>query len=260
MESCFYKGLVRHRHFSSRKHEFQYRLFYVFLDLDELDDVLGKLPLWSSKHPAAAWFRRADYLGDKDISLKEAVCQRVEEVTGSRPSGPVRVLTHLRYFGFIFNPVSFYYCYNETDTKVESIIAEITNTPWNERYSYVLSSTQSLSSSNFLRFQMNKDFHVSPFMPMDIQYDWRFGAPGKQLNIHMINNRDGNNIFDATLRLNRKPMTKWSSTVILLSYPFMTLKVIIGIYWQALRLYMKNFPFFSHPKCKSRTNQEASIR
>lgn len=248
MHSCLYEGRVRHRRFAPRPHSFEYRIFYTWLDLDELEQVFARRWFWSTRRFALARFRRSDYLGDPNVPLKQAVQDKVEQATGRRPQGPIRLLTHLRYFGFVFNPVSFYYCFDEDDSRVEAIVAEITNTPWGERHAYVLPVTKNQAPSRHLRFDLRKDFHVSPFMPMDIDYDWFFSAPDARLNVHMVNLRDKTKLFDATLSLARRPMTARNCASVLLRYPLLTLKVIGAIYWQALRLYLKRIPLFTHPQ------------
>ena len=258
MHSCFYKGHVRHRRFQPKSHSFSYKLFYVYLDLDELDEVFSKRWLWSSKKAAFAWFKRSDYLGDEKTPLKQAVYQRIIQATGKQPKGPVRILTHLRYFGFIFNPVSFYYCYDETDSHVEFIVAEITNTPWGQRHSYVLSTEKNQINQSRLKFSFNKDFHISPFMPMQMDYDWRFTPPADQLQVHMNNFTCSGKIFDATLTMGRQPINARSCAYFLTFYPLITSKVIMGIYWQALRLFLKRIPFFSHPVKTLSTNQRGA--
>jgi len=259
MHSCLYEGQVRHRRFAPREHCFSYRVFYAYLDLDELDQVFSHRWLWSTRRPALAWFRRSDYLGDKNTPLKHAVMDRVEQVTGYRPQGPIRLLTHLRYFGVIFNPVSFYYCFDEADTHVECIVAEITNTPWGERYAYVLPISKCKSSTHHLRYEMKKDFHVSPFMPMDIDYQWIFSSPQDRLNIHMVNLHQDVKLFDATLSLVQQPLSTKQCARTLIRYPFMTLKVITAIYWQALKLFVKGTPFYTHP-AKLETTQPGGAK
>jgi DUF1365 family protein len=220
----------------------------MYIDLDELPSLFKGRWLWSADRPAPAWFRRRDYLGDPDVPLEEAVRSRVAQANGVRPQGPIRLLTHLRYFGYCFNPVSFYYCFDPSDSHVETIVAEITNTPWSERHSYVLSETMNRSDSERKkRFQFAKDFHVSPFLPMDMAYDWRFVDPGRELVVHMENTEKGATVFDATMHLSRQEMNGPTLAKTLAFHPLMTWKVIAAIHWQALRLWWKRAPFYIHP-------------
>jgi DUF1365 family protein len=240
-----YHGLVRHRRHAPVPHAFRYRLFMLYLDLAELPRVLDGRWLWSARRPALAWFRRADYLGDPRIPLDTAVRDLVTERIGRRPAGPIRLLTHLRYFGYVQNPVSFYYCFDSPGRRVETIVAEITNTPWGERHAYVLPAPE--GDARVLRFALDKTFHVSPFMPMDVDYDWRFTPPGERLTVHMNSRVGGEQVFDATLALRRAPLTGRALAASLLKFPWMTAQVAAGIYWQALRLWWKRAPFHPHP-------------
>ena len=244
MKSAIYRGTVRHRRRSPVAHAFTYRLFMMYLDLDELPRLFASRWLWSARRPAVAWFRRADYLGDPAVPLDRAVRDLVQERTGTRPAGPIRLLTHLRYFGYRQNPVSFYYCFEATGEHVEAIVAEITNTPWGERHAYVLSAPAGGAAHRLIA---RKVFHVSPFMPMELGYDWRFSAPGRRLTVHMESLERAERIFDATLVLDREPITGPALAVTLLRHPWMTATVVAGIYWQALRLWLKGAPFHPHP-------------
>ncbi len=247
--SALYTGTIRHRRFAPRPHDFQYPIFMTLVDLAELPGLFDRFWLWSARRPALAWFRRADYHGDARIPLDVAVRDLVERETGQRPLGPVRLLTHLRFFGWASNPVSFYYVYDTRDEHVETVVAEITNTPWDERHAYVLPVADSESAgARVHRWQFEKAFHVSPFLPMDMRYDWRFSDPAGTLGVHMENWRDGSRVFDATLTLRREPLSSASLARALVSFPFVTLKVSAMIYWQALRLWLKRTPFFTHPK------------
>jgi uncharacterized protein len=249
MNSAIYAGAVRHRRRRPVPHVFRFRLFMMYLDLAELPAVLDDRWLWSARRAAPARFRRADYHGDPALPLDEAVRRTVARHSGMRPAGPIRMLTHLRYFGYSFNPVSFYYCFDEGDTRVDAILAEITNTPWGERHAYVLPRTPSMNG--VMRFRFAKAFHVSPFMPMDQRYDWRFSPPGRRLAVHMENSDADGRIFDATLSLTRREITGRSLARVLLGYPWMTASVVAAIHWNALRLWLKGNPYFPHPRGSS---------
>jgi DUF1365 family protein len=219
----------------------------MYLDLDELPTLFQGRWLWSSNRFSLAWLRRQDHLGNPEVPLIQAVRDLVEQQTNKRPQGPIRLLTHLRYWGYSFNPVSFYFCYDPGGEKVETIVVEVNNTPWGEQHCYILSEALNQASGPKKRYRFNKAFHVSPFMDMDVQYDWRFLEPGRQLVIHMDNHKNSAKFFDATMTLARKEITGPSLARVLLHYPFMTGKVIGTIYFQALQLWLKKCPFYPHP-------------
>ena len=246
MKSCIYEGRVRHRRFTPVEHAFDYRLFMMYLDLDEAPRVFSRRWFWAVGRRALAWLKREDHLGDPGTPLADAVRDLVADRTGRRPEGPVRLLTHLRYFGYCFNPVSFYYCYDATGERLEAIVAEVNNTPWAERHCYVLRSGEQRGAVH--RYRPVKQMHVSPFMPMDIDYDWRFREPGQRLTVHMENHRQGDKLFDATLDLEREEITGASMARVLAGYPFMTTRIIAAIHWQALKLWLKRARVYDHPE------------
>jgi len=248
LQSCLYTGWVRHRRFEPAENRFAYRIFMSYLDLAELPELFDRYWLWSARRGAPAWFRRADFHGDSSRPLDEAVRDLVAGRTGARPTGPIRLLTHLRYFGYSFNPVSFYYCFDPSGRDVQAIVAEITNTPWKERHAYVLPVADSSDGGAAWRFRFEKQFHVSPFMPMDMRYDWRFSRPANGLHVHMENWRDGRSAFDATLSLKREELGSASLARALMSFPLITAQVTTLIHWQALKLWAKRTPCFTHPK------------
>jgi DUF1365 family protein len=243
-----------------RVHAFSYAVYMVWLDLAELDTVFRRRWFWSTQRRALAWFRRADYLGDAAIGLDEAVRRRVAQSLGKRPSGPIRMLSQLRNFGHCFNPVTFYYCYDTAGANVETIVAEITNTPWRERHSYVLPVTASDARNTAMHFDLPKDFHVSPFMPLDLRYRWQFTAPGARLAVHMENLRGDEPIFDATLDLAHRPITTGSLAWVLLRFPLSTVRVLVAIHWQALLLWLKRVPVHSHPGLDSQRDKSPAHR
>ena len=246
-KSCIYEGRVRHRRFTPVEHAFDYRLFMMYLDLDEAPRVFSRRWFWAIGHRAVAWLKREDHLGDPALPLADAVRDLVAERTGRRPEGPIRLLTHLRYFGYCFNPVSFYYCYDASGERLETIVAEVNNTPWGEQHCYVLSGGEPVGEAGVHRYELGKAMHVSPFMPMDIDYDWRFSSPADALSVHMQNLRQGAKLFDATLTLTRTEIKGASLARVLVTYPWMTVKVMVAIHWQALKLWLKRVPFLVHP-------------
>jgi DUF1365 family protein len=245
MKSAIYRGTVRHRRRRPKAHDFTYGLFMMYLDLAELPQLFDRFWLWSARRPAPGWFRRDDYLGDAQIDLDRAVRDEAERLTGARPLGPVRMLTHLRYFGYVMNPVTFYYCFDARDESVDTILAEINNTPWDERHVYALRSEGGPASGTPHRFR--KAFHISPFMSMEQDYSWRFSAPNQRLFVHMENHADGEPLFDATLQLRRHEIGHATLASALARYPWMTARVVTAIYWQAFRLWLKRTPYFEHP-------------
>jgi uncharacterized protein len=242
--SCVYEGTIRHRRHEPVQHELSYPIALLFLDLDELPGVLDGRLLWSARRPALGRFRREDYLGDPSLSLDSAVRDVVDGQTGRRPGGPIRLLTHARTFGHCFNPVSFYYCYDAAGEHVESVVAEVTNTPWGERHAYVLEHE---GDGRVMEDGFDKAFHVSPFMGMDQHYDWRVVEPGRELLVNIDSLRDGRKTFDATLTLRRRELDGRMLRRMLWRYPAATLVAGVRIYSHALRLKLKGAPYFAHP-------------
>ena len=134
-----------------------------------------------------------------------------------------------------------------TGEQVETVVADITNTPWSERHAYVLPAHGAERRGDALRFRFAKTFHVSPFMPMEVGYDWFFPEPGPRLVVHMQNWKATEKVFDATLTLERQEITGASLARTLLRFPCPSLQVLGAIYWNAARLWMKGVPFHNHP-------------
>ncbi len=189
------------------------------------------------------------------MPLADAVRDCVARATGERPAGPIRLLTHLRYGGHSFNPVSFYYCYGADGLSLDCIVAEITNTPWHERHAYVLAASGAQPRGPALQWSFDKAFHVSPFIPMDRTYQWQLSKPDRTLGVRMGVMRAGELEFDASLMLRRRTLDGAALARVLLRFPLMTTQVVAAIYWNALRLWLKGTPVYAHPSTASRMNR-----
>ena len=244
MQSAIYKGILQHCRHYPKRHFFQYRVFMMYLDLTELDAVFAKARGWSFKTPALAWLRRKDFIGgDSKVSIADSVRAAIKQATNRDFTGSIRMLANLRYFGFQMNPIVCYYCFNGNE-QLEYVVAEVTNTPWREKRAYVLRCDPK-SVQQRIRFE--KTLHVSPFNDMHFTYEWIGAKPGASLAIRLINWRGEQRVFEANLALDRQVISTKSLYGILLAYPFMTFKVFVGIYWQALRLFLKGLPLVNHP-------------
>ncbi len=244
--SALYEGTVRHRRMAVRQRQFRYGIYMAYIDLDELPGLLGGR--LASPRPGLVRFRRSDYFGNPNTDLADAVRDGVHELTGSRPAGPVRLLTNLRAFGHCFNPVSFYYCFDASGERVDAVLADVTNTPWGERHAYALS--RSNGDARVLTGRSEKVLHVSPFMGMDHEYEWRVGVPGSRLSVHIESQREGRPAFDATLNLARRELTRRSLASATARHPMNTVHVLARIYAQALRLKLRGVPVHPHPNAR----------
>ena len=245
MSPKLYSGTLGHARYTPKPHAFTYKVFMPFVELETLSDLTEQLPLWSAKRWAPARFLRRDFLGPDTLPLADAVRQRIQEETGERHTGPIYLLANWRYFGYQNNPIAVYYCYDKPNGRLQYVVAEVTNTPWGERHSYVLKAPE---GEGPLITEFDKALHVSPFNPMDMTYRWYSDDPGESLAIKITLFQDNGRIFDAVLSLTAEPLNARSAVRAILSYPLMTLKVVAGIYWEALRLFLKGVSLHAHPK------------
>ena len=250
MNSALYEGNVTHIRYLPFKKRFDYSLFMLFLDLQELPHLFESFWFWSAQKWNIAYFRRSDHMGDPSEPLSDSVRNWVFTKTGKRPEGRIFLMTHLCYFGYRFNPVSFYYCFDSSESNVQTIIAEINNTPWGEQFCYLLDCSNSIEKEGMRKFFFKKEFHISPFMDMDLDYEWQFSEPKEHLKVCMSNIKEGEKTFEASLLMKKKPINSKSLTRALLKYPLITWKIKAAIYYQAFKLWHAKCPFYPHPKNK----------
>lgn len=254
--SAVYVGDIRHRRHAPREHAFAYPTAMLLLDLDELPGSLEGHRGWGVERRAPLGFRRADHHGDPAVPLAEAIRSTVEERTGRRPEGPVRLLTKPRLLGRNFNPVTFAYCHEADGHTLQAVLAEVTNTPWGENHAYVVDvrdaeqgpSTGAGDGPRLLTWELDKAFHVSPFMAMDHRYRWRLSAPGQRLLVHLESHRAGQRVFDATLTLRRRPLDASGLRAFVRRQPLGTLADVARIYGHALALAVGRVPHHPHPE------------
>jgi DUF1365 family protein len=253
--SAVYLGDVRHRRHLPREHAFAYPTAMLLLDLDELPGSLEGHRGWGVERRAPLGFRRADHHGDPAVPLADAIRATVEEQTGRRPGGPVRLLLKPRILGRDFNPVTFAYCYAADGRTLQAVLAEVTNTPWGEHHAYVVDVADAETDPaqgagdprRLYTWGLEKAFHVSPFMPMDHRYRWRLSAPGERLFVHLESHRAGERVFDATLTLRRRPLDAAGLRAFVRRQPLGTLADLARIYGHALALAARRVPHFPHP-------------
>ena len=258
MHSCIYEGIVTHRRYEPVTHQFQYRLFMVYLDLDELPSLVDPGGLIAGSKYAGRSFLRSDHLFNNSQSLETEIRKIVLLQAGTKPKGPIRLLTQLRYFGTYFSPLNLFYIYDEQDEHVETIVAEVSNTPWKERHCYVLWQGNGDRESNELRFSHAKQFHVSPFMEMDLEYRWQLTAPDSHLSVQLENFDESQELFCAHMELKRRLLDSQQIRRMTFRYPLMSLQVIVAIYYQALKLWWKKCPVYPHPKKQSNQDSHAT--
>jgi uncharacterized protein len=240
--AAVYEGTARHRRFAPVSREFAPRLFLAYLDVEALPGSLDRLPGWSARRPAPVHFRRRDFFDGQPGPLADGVRDLVEERLGRRPDGPVHLLAHLRTFGWLFNPLTVYYCWDADGRTLDALVLEITNTPWGERNWRVLDARTDARAQT-----APKTMHVSPFLPMDVDYRVTWTAPGDELHLNIAVVRDRHTVFSAGLALRRSVLDRRRAVGVLVRHPALALRVSLAIYCKAAALFLARVPVYRHP-------------
>ncbi len=251
--AAIYHGTVGHRRCASvepgkLEREFTPRLFLAYIDVDALPESLDAIPCWSARRAAPVQFRRRDFFDGGTRPLGAAVRDLVEQRLGARPSGSICLLAHLRTFGQLFNPLAVYYCWTPNGDELDAIVLEVTNTPWGERHWYVFDARDGRATEC-----TPKGMHVSPFLPMDVEYRVTWTVPGADLSLRIEVERAGSPIFEAHLALRRATLDRRRAIGLLVRHPVMPLRGWIAIYRQALHLFIARVPLYRHPAPRSRS-------
>jgi DUF1365 family protein len=236
-EPAMFVGTVRHRRIAPVRHAFRYRTCLAWLDIDRLPGQMAASRLLGYNRRNVAAFYDADHLGASAGGLRPALAAAAERDGVALPDGPIMLLAHLRHFGYVFNPISLFYCFDR-GAALRLVGAEVRNT-FGGAHLYWLHPR---AAGPTFRATAAKRLYVSPFLPVDMDYSFALTRPADRLAAHITVTRDGVPRFDATLCLERRPWRAPEIRRLIARYPVMTATVTAAIHWQALRLWWKGAP------------------
>jgi DUF1365 family protein len=240
MNSCLYECNVMHHRLAPKRHRFDYRIFMFYLDLDEID-ALARPPLLGKRRFNLFAFPDTDHLGATGGTVKQKLEARLAAEGIPLPADAhIGLLTLPRVLGYIFNPVSFYFC-SDAAGRPLCAIAEVENT-FREKKLYFLREP---AGEDRFRLIASKHFYVSPFSELDVQFDFRLRVPGATLEIHVDDLNGTETLLVSALTGARRPLTSARLAWFAIKYPFLTLRVMFLIHWHALLLWLKRVPFIN---------------
>lgn len=241
-EPGVYRGTLRHRRRETVPHEFTVPLFMVLLDVDRIPELLSASRLTGYERPAWASYREADHVGDPALPLRTRLAADAARSGLELPRGPVFLLTHLRYLGWVFNPISFFYCHDEGGC-LALVMAEVRNT-FGGSHDYWLRPLAAAGDGRTFRARASKSLYVSPFLDARRDYDFALTPPGERLVAHIDVSSPAAEApgFDATLSLERRPWNAREIRRALIRHPWMTARVVGGIHVEAAKLWWKGVP------------------
>tara|TARA_B100001123_G_scaffold260670_1_gene290442 strand:+ start:170 stop:940 length:771 start_codon:yes stop_codon:yes gene_type:complete len=249
--SCIYSGFVTHRRFKPKRHFFAYKTFSFLIDLNEIKNLEKKIKFFSYNKFNILSFYDVDHGPRDGSSLVNWVKNTLLNAKINVGSGTIKLLCYPRFFGYVFNPLSIFYCYNE-NSQLKAILYEVKNT-FNEQHTYVFAASP---HSDLILHKCDKKFYVSPFMEMKTFYNFRLINPGKNLNI-FIKQRDNEGTLLTACQVGKKiEMSSKNLLIQFLKHPLMSFKVILAIHFEALRLWMKGV---KHVKRKIKIKNNFSI-